>query len=57
MSEKFLGEGSPLMLAEVDTMGRRMRMHRLRLNSSRVMRMPALPSSAKRLGAKLRAPS
>ena len=46
------GEGSPLLLAEVETTGLRNRSHKLCENRSRVMRMPTLPSSPTKLGAK-----
>ena len=41
------GAGHPLILADVETIGRRRRWHRVRLKSSDVMRTPTLPSSAR----------
>ena len=57
MSRNLWGEGSPLILAEVETIARFMRKHSCLLKGSFVMRMPTLPSSANKLAARLRAPS
>ena len=51
ISEKFAGEGSPLTFADVETIGMRNLSHSRLENSSRVMRIPTLPSLARRFAA------
>ena len=54
---KFAAEGCPEILAEVETIAFLKRKHNCLEKDSFVTLMPTLPSSANKLGARLRAPS